>query len=642
MPVIRLRLEEPGRPPRTTEVRALPASVGRAPSNHVVVDRPFVSARHGELCVAGDQVSYADLGSTNGSWLQRGGESLAIRAGTSRASPIVEGDRIVLGDGAQSLVMFVESISRAPVSSSSIVPPTVVAVRVPASVASMPELGAEANLLRVLSGFAGRAALVRTRDELHRLVATTCFAVFQRATHIMLADEAKPGGSEWAPGRVLARDAHSFEAGPPPSPTAREAMARHEAVLVADTSITSADALPLRVAAVRSMIAVPVFHARVGLLQVESRDEAHAFSEADLDLLMLLAGQYSAVRVRLETEFQLRGRCADLSEANRHLDAARHDPLFVGPDLQTFLETLEPVVSSDVTVLITGETGVGKELVARYLHDRGLRRRGTFWAINCAALSDALLQDELFGHVKGAFTGAEGARKGIFELAHDGTLFLDEIGELNEGLQAKLLRVIETGEVWRLGAERPIRVRPRIVAATNRDLRTEVERGRFRADLYYRLAVFLAPVPALRDRPRDIIPLAEHLLAKLAEKGGAQPLMLGEESAAALVRHSWPGNVRELRNELERVALRVGTSRRRVEVSDLSIQANRRGEPASAGSDVAAMITIPKDGAPLEELERQIYEHTLRIFDGQQTKAARALGLKYTTFRFRAKKVGVL
>lgn len=222
------------------------------------------------------------------------------------------------------------------------------------------------------------------------------------------------------------------------------------------------------------------------------------------------------------------------------------------------VETAEQVADSRATVLITGESGVGKEVVARLLHDASGRAAKAYVPVSCAALPETLLESELFGYEKGAFTGAEGSKPGRFELAHEGTLFLDEVGEIPPSIQVKLLRVLQEREFERLGARKPTKVDVRLVTATNRDLAQAVEQGAFRLDLLYRLQVVEIHIPPLRERIDDILPLAEHFLAKYAAENGRTPLSVGEAALEALQRYGWPGNVRELENTMERAVVLSG------------------------------------------------------------------------------------
>jgi Nif-specific regulatory protein len=225
--------------------------------------------------------------------------------------------------------------------------------------------------------------------------------------------------------------------------------------------------------------------------------------------------------------------------------------------MRELLALAERAMRSQATVLITGETGTGKELLARAMHEGSSRREGPFVALNCAAFPETLLESELFGHAKGSFTGADRDRKGLFETAHGGTLFLDEVGETSASLQAKLLRALQEREVRPVGGARPRRVDVRVVAATNRALRGEMARGAFREDLYYRLAVFHLALPPLRERREDIAPLAEHFLRRHGARDGRAGCRLEPEAADLLLLHEWPGNVRELENEMQRALAMV-------------------------------------------------------------------------------------
>ncbi|HRJ48599.1 MAG TPA: sigma-54 dependent transcriptional regulator, partial [Opitutaceae bacterium] len=225
------------------------------------------------------------------------------------------------------------------------------------------------------------------------------------------------------------------------------------------------------------------------------------------------------------------------------------------PALTALRTRLDRIARTKATVLIAGETGSGKEVVAQYLHDHSPRAKQRFIKVNCAAIPHALMESELFGHVKGAFTDAKSDHQGKFQLAHGGTLFLDEIGELPLPVQSKLLRALESGEVERIGSERVTKVDVRILAATNRDLRAEVRAGNFREDLLYRLEVATVAVPPLRDHPDDIPVLARHFLDQFCAENGLAAVRFAPDAIAVLQKHPWPGNVRELRNVVQRLAM---------------------------------------------------------------------------------------
>ena len=294
--------------------------------------------------------------------------------------------------------------------------------------------------------------------------------------------------------------------------------------------------------------------------------------------------------------------------------------LAAGPAMRAVLEQLRKVAPTDATVLILGESGTGKELVASALHRMSRRSAGPFVALNCAALSESLLESELFGHEKGAFTGATSLRRGRFELAEGGTLFLDELGELRPEVQAKLLRVLQERRFERLGGSRLLEADVRVVAATHRDLEAEVRAGRFREDLFHRLAVFPVHLPPLRARPEEILPLAEHLLAGIAARLGRPRLTLAEGARRRLLGHSWPGNVRELSNALERAAILA-------EGAELSEAELALGRPASAE---AAPSELPLD-LPLDVVEREAIRRALAATGGHRKLTAERLGIGLRT-----------
>ncbi len=292
------------------------------------------------------------------------------------------------------------------------------------------------------------------------------------------------------------------------------------------------------------------------------------------------------------------------------------------PAFRAFMDTLGQAAPSSATVLLMGESGTGKELAARAIHELSQRAKGPFIAVNCAALPESILEAELFGVEKGAFTGAVARKEGRFERAHGGTLFLDEVGEMTASAQVKLLRVLQEGEIERLGGTQTVKVDVRLVAATNKDLTKEVAEGRFREDLYYRLNVVEVRIPALASRREDIPLLADYFLRRYAAKNGKALKGFSPEAAQVLENYAWPGNVRELEHAVERaVVLCRGET---VEAGDLP-DTVRKGPLGSAGQ-----LVIPI-GTPMEEIERRVIHETLRHTKGDKTLAARLLGIAART-----------
>jgi two-component system response regulator HydG len=292
------------------------------------------------------------------------------------------------------------------------------------------------------------------------------------------------------------------------------------------------------------------------------------------------------------------------------------------PSFRAFMDTVRQAAPSAATVLFMGESGTGKELAARAIHELSPRAKGPFIAVNCAALPESILEAELFGVEKGAFTGAVARKEGRFERASSGTLFLDEVGEMSPSAQVKLLRVLQEGEIERLGGTHTVKVDVRLVAATNKDLKREVAEGRFREDLYYRLNVVEVRIPALASRREDIPLLAEHFLRRYSAKNGKPLRGFTAEVAAVLENYAWPGNVRELEHAIERA---VVLSRGEVlEVGDLP-ESVRNG-PLGAANQLVIPI-----GTPMEEVERRVINETLRHTKGDKTLAARLLGIAART-----------
>ena len=300
--------------------------------------------------------------------------------------------------------------------------------------------------------------------------------------------------------------------------------------------------------------------------------------------------------------------------------------------MQKVKHLVERVALTPATVLIQGESGTGKELVANAIHTLSSRVEGPFIRVNCAALTETLLESELFGHEKGAFTGAHARKTGRFELADGGTLFLDEIGELSFNVQAKLLRVLQERTFERVGGEKTIKVDVRIIAATNRDLLKEAQEGRFREDLYYRLSVFPISIPPLRERQEDIPYLAEHFLKKLKNYG--QIKTLGPGVLNQLMAYSWPGNVRELENVIERmVIISSGTV---IGVDGLPVL----NTPSTKEKDPGSFV-LPPEGVSLEEIEKSFLQQAMEQTGGNQSQAAKRLGLSRHAFLYRLEKYGI-
>jgi DNA-binding NtrC family response regulator len=299
-------------------------------------------------------------------------------------------------------------------------------------------------------------------------------------------------------------------------------------------------------------------------------------------------------------------------------------PIAVDPGMCRVMDLAKRIAPRRATVLLQGESGTGKEVLARYIHHEGDRCDGPFIAVNCAALPENLLESELFGHEKGAFTGAASRKKGKFELAHEGTLLLDEISEMPPSLQAKLLRVLQEREIDRIGGQFPIPIDVRVIGTTNRDLEGEVKAGTFRMDLYYRLSVVPLTLPPLRQRKEDILPLARFFLEKHGRLNGEPTKCLSKEAEEYLLLQSWPGNVRELENVMERATLLSDSEV--IGPGDLGGAGGSREEGKGGSAEGIDVV-------PLKEMEKRMIFSALRDQDGNRTHAAKVLGISVRTLR---------
>ncbi len=299
------------------------------------------------------------------------------------------------------------------------------------------------------------------------------------------------------------------------------------------------------------------------------------------------------------------------------------------------LETVAQVAPSEATVLVTGESGAGKELIAGAVHYNSPRKDGAFVKMNCAAVTETLLESELFGHEKGAFTGAHRRKEGKFRQADGGSLFLDEVGEMSLSMQVKLLRALQEMEFFRVGGEELLKVDVRVIAATNKDLLQEIEAGRFREDLYYRLNVVTLAVPSLAERKEDIPLLARHFLERFSQKNHKNVKGFSPHAMDQMLRYGWPGNVRELMNAVERAV--VMSRSEYIQPEDLPLEVQNCRQENEPGSS----LHIPDKGVSLEEMEKETIRKTLASTSGNKSEAARRLGITRKTLRKKLKDYGV-
>jgi two-component system response regulator AtoC len=373
---------------------------------------------------------------------------------------------------------------------------------------------------------------------------------------------------------------------------------------------------------------------------------AHESVDSAVRAMKLGARDYVSKPLNLE-ELKVAIRKAleerELRREVRHLRTERNhqygldNVVAVSPAMREVLGLVQKIAESDATtVLIQGESGTGKELVARAIHHQSARTHAPFMAVSCTALQDTLVESELFGHEKGAFTDAKTLKRGLFELAGGGTLLLDEIGDMNVGAQAKLLRAIETKAFTRVGGTREINVDIRIIGTTNRDLARQVAEASFREDLYYRLKVIPLTIPPQRDRPEDILPLARHFLTQFTRDSRKAITGFTPRAERHMTEYAWPGNVREVRNAIERgVILSRGPL---IHLEDLPVE---MAAPRAKEARLLARLAPDAEPVTLENVERRLIEEALASTEGNQVRAAKLLGITRDTLRYRMKKFGL-
>ena len=545
-------------------------TLGRAPSNRVVLEDHHVSGEHARIVSTGDRVILQDLRSTNGTSILRDGARIEVGADQG-AVDLQTGDVIELGsrDAVTSLrVTIPEEADDA----------LVVSLRRLDEVEpAAAKLERDPTTLSALYAAQKRIGAATDLDEVLVEIADAVLALVPSATHVTVVlrdDEQEPDTAAAAFVPVMTRvRLPGGGSGPPSGPVPitrsvyRKVIKERAAVLAADAPVEVGNSESMMGASIKSTLAVPLWRAEgiIGVLQADNRSAPGALSGRDMEMLLVLAANASLAvanarlikrlvlaeeRLQKENSF-LKGR------EEKRRGGGQVELIGRSEAMRRVVHQLDKVVDTRVTVLIEGETGTGKELIAAAVHYRSRRRDKLFVAQNCAALAESLLESELFGHKKGSFTGATDEKKGLFEIADGGTLFLDEITETPMSLQSKLLRALQEGEIRPVGGTTPKHVNVRIVAATNRNLEDEVAKGRFREDLYYRLKVFPIRLPPLRERREDIPLLAGHFLDRYAAEIGKPCGGFSQQAMELMIAYNWPGNVRELQNEVQRLVIQL-------------------------------------------------------------------------------------
>jgi transcriptional regulator with GAF, ATPase, and Fis domain len=623
--------------------------IGRAATNDLVLSDALISSEHARIVSSVDGFVLEDLSSTNGTWLVRAGEPHALGEGR-RAIALLRGDRLLLGgpdaDGIELHVDFAPDTDTLEI----------------ALVRPLSELGKNAPMaagddrlqllvqaLREVVSHEGVADVVNG-------IADAALLLVPRATHatvVMRRDaergDGDPSGKSIGFVPVVTRVRGPSGPRAPEGPVrvtrsvVRKVISERAAVLAADAPSETFSSESLLGASIRSTIGVPLWKddAIFGVLQLDNRDAPAMFEARDVDALGILAVSASLSIANAELIQRLSLARAELKKENQYLRgrerALRGEVQIIGQSraMAELLRQLDKVVDTRVSVLIEGETGTGKELIAASVHYRSKRKDKLFVAQNCAAFPENLLESELFGHKRGAFTGATDEKKGLFEIADGGTLFLDELAELPLSLQAKLLRALQEGEIRAIGATQSKQVNVRIVAATNKNLEAEVKAGRFREDLYYRLKVFPLRVPPLRERREDIAPLSIFFLARYSREMGKSVLGFAQETLEILSAYDFPGNVRELENEVQRLVIQADEGA--FLTPDLLSPRVRQIESVllSAGAAKGSLKEM------VDQVERHILIEALREHGNNKTAAAKTLGITREGLHKKLKQLGV-
>lgn len=634
-------------------------TIGRSPSNTVVLTDYHLSGEHAQITRIPAGYLFRDLKSTNGSIVERQGERLTVDRSCKWQRLLVTGDVLSLGDPTNPVriaVQLTATVGDADSSDEAAEPEDpsnrLIASR---SIVDLPAVATSleddpAGALRVYKALQPLQARLEQGAVFEATIEAT-FALLLRATHaaVLLRSDSDRDRFVLAISREREHPAHGRKGtGSTPDPVRasravlRRVLADRAAVLTANAQEELSSSESIMGGQILSMLAVPLWRGDeiIGLIQADNRHSAGMFTEEDLEVSLLLGAQAALAidnatlvqRLRIAEE-RLRGENVYL---RRREGKIRFDNIIgEAPAMKLVLAQLERVIDTRATVCIAGETGTGKELIASAVHNQSQRSDKMFVAQNCAALPENLLESELFGHRRGAFTSADSDKKGLFEIADGGTLFLDEMGEMPLTLQAKLLRVLQEGTIRPVGATAEKQVDVRIICATNRDLAAEVEQGRFRQDLYYRLMVFPIVLPPLRERREDIPALAAFFLRRYAEEYRSQSPGFTQEALDGLTNYAWPGNIRELENEVQRLIIQAEPNHW-IEATDLS--------PRLRKVEGTVSRIAPKKGTlreMMDQVERWLITEALRDHGGNKTRTAATLGITREGLHKKLAKFGV-
>lgn len=616
---------------RSFELRGDSVSIGRRPNNDVVLEEAHVSGEHCRIAKEPDRVVLTDLKSTNGTTVVRR-EGRARLTVDEPSADIESGDVIELGTGDAVTTLRVTLFDESDESH----------VLTVTKLDALPTVSRREDDPNVLSKLYAAQKRIGSATDLEHVLEEICASALElltTATHvtIVLRDDDQRDSTAFVPILTRVRMPEGItrrREGPIPIARSvyRKVVKERAAVLAADAPRDVGASESLMGASIRSTIGVPLWRGEeiLGVLQADNRDAPGMLTSTDVELLLLLASNASLAVSSARLIKRLQHAEENLKKENLFLKGREEkrrgggkDVTIIGKSdaMQSLTRQLDKVVDTRVTVLVEGETGTGKELIAAAVHYRSRRRDKLFVAQNCAAIAESLLESELFGHKKGAFTGATDDKKGLFEIADGGTLFLDEVNSTSLHLQSKLLRALQEGEIRPVGATAAKHVDVRIVAATNRNLEELVAKGEFREDLYYRLKVFPLRIPPLRERRDDIALLATHFLARYGQEMGKPAGGFSQQALELLMSYEWPGNVRELQNEVQRIVIQVDPGS--------FVTPDLLSPHIKKALGVVAKASVPKGTLRemMDTVEKYFLLETLREHGQNKTSAAKGLGI---------------
>ncbi len=619
-------------------------TIGRSPASSVEITDFHLSGDHAQISQVGEHYVFRDLRSTNGSAIERDGRRVPVDAAARWELALVDGDILLLGNPGNPVRVAVrigdeadDDLGDRLIASRSI-------LDLPAVVDQLDRDPVDA--LRVYKALQPLGARREPADAIEACVVAT-FELLPRATHVAILLRSETDKDRFALALARSKQPEMRSPGPTVDPVRasravlRRVLTDRAAVLTANAQeVLSSESI--MGGSLMSVLAVPLWRGDdiIGLIQADNRHASGMFSETDLETALLLASQASLAIDNATLVQRLRAAEERARGENVYLKRKEQKIKFVNiigesPAMKAVLSQLDRVIDTRATVCIEGETGTGKELIAAAIHHQSQRADKMFVAQNCAALPENLLESELFGHKRGAFTSADSDKKGLFEIADGGTLFLDEMGEMPLTLQAKLLRVLQEGTIRPVGATSEKQVDVRIICATNRDLAAEVEKQRFRQDLYYRLMVFPIKLPPLRERREDIPLLGAHFLKRYAEEYRVELPGFSQDALDALQSYNWPGNIRELENEIQRLVIQA-ESGHWIESTDLS--------PRLRKVEGTVARIAPKQGTlkeMMDQVERWLISEALRDHGNNKTKTAVTLGITREGLHKKLAKFGV-